>query len=203
MAATALTPALTESPLQAEPLGCPEFLATRYDEFHLISRRLTAALFDSLLLWDDKRRSWQKPPAGHVVVRGRIVILHFWADYCAPCRAEFPWLKELVRELVIKYKGQVQPIFVSETNSAQAMSQFMEQNSAILPWGESPHYLDTDSHMLQLLGNGLPSGTLPLPTTLICDPFIVRQGIIGSLIQRRTDLRGAIERLLQALSLTP
>src|SRR3989440_4751 len=34
--------------------------------------------------------------------RGRVVVLNFWATWCAPCRVETPWLVDLYRQ----YKEQ-------------------------------------------------------------------------------------------------
>lgn len=203
LASSMLPLAVSEKRVQAEPQGCEQILSHLQSEFQLTSRRLTPSIFEDLMQWDGKKRSWQRQLTGHAVVQSRVAVLHFWADYCTPCRAEFPWLKELAREFSQKLRGQVQLVFISDTASSETMAQFADQNQAILPWGDGPHYLDTDRRLQQLLGNGLASGVMPIPTTLICDPLIVRQAIIGPLVQRRNDLRGAIERLLQSFSPTP
>ena len=198
MAGAAVPVSVGISGARADSSDCQESLRRRYDEVQLISRRLEGRFHEGLLLWNSQLGAWGPKPPGHVVVHGRVVVVHLWADYCAPCRAEFPWLKEVAREASRRYKGQVQFLFVSETNSSEAMQQFIEQNRATMPDG--PHYLDTGNQLSHSLGEGLSSGTLSLPTTLLCDPLVVRQGLIGPLASRRAELRLAIERLLGVTS---
>lgn len=182
----------------AQTPDCTEALRRRYDEFHLASHRLPSGFYENALLFDAKHGVWARQPAGHVVVRGRVVVLHLWADYCAPCRAEFPWLSELVKETERNYKGLVQFLFVSETQSSEAMQHFVDRYAAILPQG--PHYLDTENRLFRTLSQQVPSGALSLPTTLLCDPLVLRQGLCGPLWGRRAELRVAIERLLRLAS---
>ncbi len=178
---------------------CASSLARRRDEAQLQNRRLAPPLWTGLGLWDDKLQKWRQQPPGHVVTRARVVLLHLWADWCKPCRAEFPWLRALARELPARYKGQVQLLLVSETTSADAMQSFVQQNRAILPDG--PHYLDTLGALAQLIRGGIPSDNLSLPTTLLCDELpVVRQAFIGPLTARHEELHQAVDRLLAALA---
>lgn len=47
-------------------------------------------------------------------LRGRPVLLHFWATWCAPCRVELPKLLELGRELTRDGQGSVVAVVVDD-----------------------------------------------------------------------------------------
>lgn len=53
---------------------------------------------------------------------GKVVILNFWASWCAPCIEEVPSLIKLVKE----YKGDVQLIAVSGDSKAEDIKIFLK-----------------------------------------------------------------------------
>ena len=60
-------------------------------------------------------------------LRGRVVVLNFWASWCAPCIEELPSLEELQRDL-----PQVQVVAVSTDEDADAYERFLKQHSVSL-----------------------------------------------------------------------
>jgi cytochrome c biogenesis protein CcmG, thiol:disulfide interchange protein DsbE len=59
--------------------------------------------------------------------RGRVVILNFWASWCAPCIEELPSLEEMQRDL-----PQVQVVAVSTDEDGTAYERFLTQHSVSL-----------------------------------------------------------------------
>ena len=60
-------------------------------------------------------------------LRGRVVVLNFWASWCAPCLEELPSLEQMQRDL-----PQVQVIAVSTDDDATAYERFLHEHSVSL-----------------------------------------------------------------------
>ncbi len=68
--------------------------------------------------------------------KGKVILVDFWATWCAPCRAELPHLKEAYE----KYHDKgLEIIGVSNDFNKQALEAFIKNNPD-LPW---PHFFDS------------------------------------------------------------
>lgn len=99
-------------------------------------------------------------PAGPVSLaeyRGQVVVLNFWALWCAPCREEMPTLDALSREL----SGEDFAVVTIATgpNAPPAIDKFFDEIGVT----DLPKYRDPRS----ALARGV--GVLGLPATLILD----------------------------------
>jgi cytochrome c-type biogenesis protein len=120
-------------------------------------------------------------------LRGRVVMLNFWATWCGPCRAEIPELNAMQKDL--KDQG-LTIIGVSWDDTEEGVREFQQelpQDYTILMNGEG----------VQSLFGGIPS----LPTTYIIDrEGRIRQKIIGA--RGRTVFEAAIKPLLDETPVT-
>ncbi|HKS26435.1 MAG TPA: cytochrome c biogenesis protein CcdA [Pyrinomonadaceae bacterium] len=100
-------------------------------------------------------------------LKGRVVVLNFWATWCIPCREEIPELNAMQKELGPKGLTIIGP---SWDDSAEGIKEFqsdIKQDYTVLIGGET----------VQGKFGGIPS----LPTTFIIDrQGRIRQKIIGA-----------------------
>ncbi|WP_438030653.1 TlpA family protein disulfide reductase [Sorangium sp. So ce233] len=101
-------------------------------------------------------------------LRGRAVVLHVWATWCAPCRAELPALLDLGREL--QRGGQLQLVAVSVDESWDVVRAFFD--------GDVPP---------EVVRAGSPALARRLGVSTLPDTFLVRPD--GGLALRFTGAR--------------
>jgi thiol-disulfide isomerase/thioredoxin len=131
----------------------------------------------------------------------QVVVLHLWADWCVPCREEFPVLRQTLEAMNKSFGERVQVVLLSETASPEAMRAFLDKYKSLLP--SAPHYLDTGETIASGLRTDLPT-TLSYPMTLVLDSRrSVRHAVVGSIGARRLELMDAIARILAQTSPEP
>ena len=100
--------------------------------------------------------------------RGKIVLLNFWATWCAPCRAEIPDLIKLQK----KYEGKLQIIGLSDdTGSADSVRDFVKKAGMNYPIAFASPELEAKF-----------GGVMGLPTSFLIDPD-------GRVVQKHVGLR--------------
>lgn len=116
-------------------------------------------------------------------LRGQVVVLNFWASWCAPCRAEAPTLNEVARTTADKGVRFVGINVKDELGSARAF----ERNQEVV----YPSLHDQPGRLLLRFRKVVPQTP---PTTLVLD----RQGRIAAFFAgavRISDLLPPVERI--------
>lgn len=120
-------------------------------------------------------------------LRGKLVVLNFWATWCPPCRKELPGLDRLYGD----YLGQgLVVVAVSTDSTERGIRKFLAENPFRL---RVVH--DRDGKISQLYG------VFSLPTTFIIDRRgIVISHIIGEQDWSSSQIRSRIDTLLERSS---
>lgn len=96
-----------------------------------------------------------EPPAKTIAqLRGRPVIVHFWASWCGPCQHEAPELARLAREL----HGRATLVGVDYTDAAGSARAFIAKHDWRFPILADPNGVTGDAY-----------GLSGLPTTFLLD----------------------------------
>ena len=103
-------------------------------------------------------------------LRGRTVVLDFWASWCAPCREQAPILDALSREYS---PDSVSVIGVNTDDALEAARRFASQNNL-----SYPSVRDEGDVFLQYQGRGLP-------TLAVVDPHGKLVAVESRLMGRR------------------
>jgi thiol-disulfide isomerase/thioredoxin len=98
-------------------------------------------------------------------LRGKPVLLNFWATWCPPCRAEIPKLNELAQ----KYP-KLTIIGVDVAEGRDTISGFLKQQSTAYDiWHENKDGFPTDNTAKALCAWQGRDGGCPIPFTVIVD----------------------------------
>jgi thiol-disulfide isomerase/thioredoxin len=118
-------------------------------------------------------------------LRGKVVILNFWATWCAPCVDELPILNDLARSEFPKKKLVV--LGVNFKESASAIQRFSNEHQF-----HYPILMDKSGEHFKKWTNGI------LPTTVLIDSHgKPRWRIVGELDRTDPALRQTIETMLE------
>lgn len=121
-------------------------------------------------------------------LRGRAVLLNFWATWCAACRVETPWLVDLQERL----RGKLQVVGISmDEPGARGVAEFARANRMTYP--------------ILLGGKSIAAdygGVRFLPQTFLIDRWgRVVESVTG--IESRKSLQERIRRILETGSRLP
>ena len=170
----------------------------------------------SLSVWEAPKQEWRsllpkEGPPTNVKIR----VVHLWGTWCAPCKDEFPVIKQMDLQIRRNYQGAVQFVYIADSLSTNgAMKTFMEKYHDDMPAGLLYH--DYENKLAVELLAVLPQGSavegrnessnerqLNLPITLLVDADdVVRQAFVGSVMARRPELVNGIAQLYRALART-
>lgn len=125
----------------------------------------------------------------------RLYVVNLWGVHCAPCRAEFPLLRNIARAW--QSQKDVQFLYVADPpldSPAEEVVRFWQELAAQLP--DADPVRSRDDSLRQELDNQAQ------PITLLLDAqLVVRQAFVGAIGDR--PLGTAITRLLRVLPPLP
>ncbi len=113
-------------------------------------------------------------------LRGKVVLLNFWATWCAPCQTEMPGFAEWQRQYGAK---GLQVIGISMDDDADAARRVVSKLGLNYPVAMG------DEELGELYG-----GVLGLPLTYLID----RDGVVRARFQGESDLK-AVEAQVKAM----
>jgi thiol-disulfide isomerase/thioredoxin len=117
-------------------------------------------------------------------LRGRVVILDFWASWCGPCLASMPSLMEIAQDEALRDK--VSLIAVNQQEEPEVVREFLASQLWKLDVA-----LDRDGELGKLFGAGA------IPHTVLVDrEGVIRHVHVGATPDLKQDLMGKIEALL-------
>jgi peroxiredoxin len=115
-------------------------------------------------------------------LRGKVVLLNFWATWCGPCRVEMPWFEQLHRDRA--GDGLVIVGASTDLGTPDVVRRFLAEHDITYPVGQATPSLR------RAFG-----GVRGLPTSFLIDRRgRIRHSVVG--IFTEPALRAAVDRLL-------
>ncbi|HEU4838023.1 MAG TPA: TlpA disulfide reductase family protein [Micavibrio sp.] len=119
--------------------------------------------------------------------RGKVVLVNFWASWCAPCVAEFPQMIELAGALPDK----IVIVFMSQDDGDKAVTDFLKKHGKGFEQGNILVARDEGQKIAKDLFQ-----TYKLPETYILGPDLHIADKVVGLVEWNTDqMRSKIEAL--------
>lgn len=118
-------------------------------------------------------------------LKGKVILVNFWATWCPPCREEIPSMMKLNQSMSGK-QFQMLALSIDEGGKA-AVENFFKKSGMTLP-----AYLDTDGAVSRRYG------TTGVPETFIVDKTgIIRKKIVGGMDWSSPDVIAYLDELLK------
>jgi thiol-disulfide isomerase/thioredoxin len=120
---------------------------------------------------------------------GKVVLLNFWATWCAPCVAEMPWLDELARDMADQ-PFEVVAISLDQAGRKKVIPFFQRHGLETLEI-----YTDPEQRVGAINppeGSDVPFALFGMPTTYV----IGKDGAVRGYIQGAVDWRSGEARAL-------
>jgi thiol-disulfide isomerase/thioredoxin len=135
--------------------------------------------------WKDLEVVRGNLPPSIAALRGRVVLLDFWATWCAPCRVVVPKLDALQA----RYGARGLSVVGVSTEDSQDVAFFAQRTSMRYPVGVDKHAETTRSY-----------GVVSLPTLVVID----KRGVVRSVAIGYDSSEDAhLESMVQSLLLEP
>ena len=100
-------------------------------------------------------------------LKGKIVLVNFWATWCGPCRSEMPYIQQIYEEWS---EDELVLLSINVGESADDVTSFMQDNGLSFPV-----LLDREGESY------IRYGALGLPTTLFIDKEgLLQDGMVGA-----------------------
>lgn len=124
-------------------------------------------------------------PIDSEALRGRVVVVNFWASWCGPCRLEVPTLQSFWEEYGQEGDGRLTVVGVSIDSNRGAAERFLDERGVTYP------SVMATAELEEAFG-----GVRGVPTTFILDAEgVVRHRVFGYFVPPA--MRAAVERLLE------
>lgn len=94
-------------------------------------------------------------------IKDKIVLLNFWASWCAPCAEEFPSFIRLIEE----FKGQIILVAISSDSHVSSIITFFKKNRL-------------ESQFLKVVSDPEGTWSRTLSVKKIPETFILREGVV-------------------------